>query len=217
MRKLATIVLFALAPLAWAEPPVAEGQTGANAPLDPSSQSPGLKVGEKAPDIGLTTSDGEKADLGAMYAEGPIVVTFYRGRWCPYCNSAMTGWEAVMPDLKAAGATFVAISPEKVEYAKDMKEKVLPSAMVLSDESGDVARAFRVAFTLPSDLQTTYKGYGVDLEKRNASGRWELPAPATFVIDREGVVRYAFADWDYKKRADPEEVLEAVRAASSGQ
>ncbi len=182
--------------------------------LDPETQTPGLAVGEPAPDAMVKTAEGDEMSLADLYADGPVIVTFYRGGWCPFCTKALAGWEERMDDVAAMGATFVAITPEKPEHAASTQGKHAPSMMIVSDASGEASRAYRVAFAMPEPLQERYKGYGVDLSAHNANGAWELPAPGTFVIDRDGVITYAWADWDYKKRADPDEVLEAARKAA---
>jgi len=177
---------------------------------------PGLAVGDKAPNAALTTVDGKTVHLASLYADGPVIVTFYRGGWCPFCNRALSEWQGMMDEVKGAGATFVAITPESPANAAGTIEKDHLSYVVLSDTDQSAARAYKVYFMVDDQTRAKYKGYGIDLEKSNASGTWELPAPGTFVIDRAGVVRYAFADWDYKKRADPDEVMAAVRALNGG-
>ena len=182
--------------------------------MDPETQSPGLAVGDRGPDAMVMTAEGEEMSLADLYQDGPVIVTFYRGGWCPFCTKALAGWEDRMDDVAALGVTFVAITPEKPEHAAATQGKHAPSMMIVSDAAGEASRAYRVAFAVTAPLQETYKGYGVDLCEHNANGTWELPAPGTFVIDRDGVITYAWADWDYKKRADPDEVLEAARIAA---
>lgn len=173
----------------------------------------GLKAGDRAPDgVTLLDADGLPVALADMYAQGPLVVTFYRGEWCPFCTRALSAWRDRMSELKDAGGTLIAISPEAPPFGKKTIEKTGASCTVLCDHEMQAARAFRVWFELDAATVEKYKGYGVDLARRNANGTPELPAPATFVIDRTGVVRYAFADWDYRERADPAVVIAAVRA-----
>lgn len=211
---------FALGGVHHGNAPVRAGAAATGAPasdlpplLDPSKDSPGLKVGDKAPDVALRSADGATVKLADLYAKGPVVVTFYRGGWCPFCNKALSQWAGRMDDLEAAGGTFVAISPETAEHAKKTIEKSKMDEMVLVDTQGEAMRRFRVGFELTPETQKKYKGYGFDLETWNAFGRWELPAPATFVVDRDGTITWVFADWDYKKRADPDEVIAAVKEA----
>jgi len=183
--------------------------------LDPKTEAPGLKVGEHAPDVMVTNTDGESVKLSSLYAEGPLVVTFYRGGWCPYCNTALMDWAGRFDDLNSAGGNFIAITPEKPEDAEETMEKANAGYRVFIDPDGDVGKAFRVQFELDQKTQKRYKGYGINLEQANLSGKWELPAPASFVIDSDGVIRYAHATWDYsaKARANPDEVIAAVRDA----
>ncbi len=173
---------------------------------------PGLSVGDRAPDATLKTVDGKAVHLAPMYADGPVIVTFYRGGWCPFCNRALAAWQSRMDEVENAGATFIAITPESPANAEKTADKGKLSYTVLSDANQEAARAFRVHFTVNDETRERYKGYGIDLAASNASGTWELPAPGTFVIDRKGIVRYAFADWDYHVRADPDEVLAAVKS-----
>ncbi len=214
MKRLLASSVLVLAGLVVIGSPSARGGDSTPGLMDPATQAPGLSVGEKAPSVTLRDAEGRDVDLGALYGAGPVVVTFYRGGWCPFCTKALNDWEGRIEELRAAGVTFVAISPETPEHASKTRAEHAPSVVVLSDVDGAAGKSFRVAFEMGEDLQKTYKGYGVDLTQRNANGRWELPAPATFVIDGEGVVRWAFADWDYKKRANPDEVIAAAREAA---
>lgn len=178
--------------------------------------APGLSVGDRAPDAALTTVDGKTVQLRSLYRDGPIVLTFYRGGWCPICNRALSNWRDKLDALKAAGGTFVALSPEKPDHLARTIEKGNLNYTVLSDPKHEAARRFRVHFAVDEETKTKYEKHGLDVGEANVSGTWELPAPATFVIDAEGVVRYAFADWDYRKRADPDEVINAVRELTRG-
>lgn len=172
----------------------------------------GLKVGDAAPaDAALIDIDGKPVKLKDLWKDGPVVITFYRGGWCPFCTRALSGWVKKLDDLKAAGGTFVAITPETPDEVKTTKEKSDLSATVLVDDKSEAGKGFKVHFELDDDTRAKYKGFGVDLEKRNQNKKWELDAPATFVIDSAGIVRYVFADWDYKKRADPDKVIAAVK------
>lgn len=183
--------------------------------LDPSKDKPGLAVGDAAPKLTLKDAAGKPVELGDLYAKGPVVVTFYRGGWCPFCTKALKDWNGKAAEFDKAGATLVFITAETPESAKDTGEKNAPGLRIVSDADGSAAKAFRVGFGMPPGDQEKYKGYGVDLSKRNASGKWELPAPGTFVVDKAGKVTFASADWDYKKRVDPSEVMEAVKKAAS--
>lgn len=181
------------------------------APLDPEKDAPGLKVGDTAPECTALTPLGAVVPLSNVYSSGPIVLVFYRGGWCPFCSKHLAEWSTLQGELGMAGAGLVFVSPESFDGAKKTVEVHAKDCTILCDADGSMSRAFRVAFEMPPDLREKYKGFGVDLEKWNASRKWELPAPATFVIDQKGVIRWAFADWDYKKRADPKEVVAFVK------
>lgn len=177
-----------------------------------ATAEPGLAVGERVGEATLLTSGGAPVALSSLYAQRPVVVTFYRGGWCPYCNRALTEWETKRAELAALGVDFVAITPERPEETVSTAAKDHATFTILSDANLEAASAFRVRFSLDEQTQRRYKGYGVDLSTHNASGLWDLPAPGTFLIDTGGVVRYAWADWDYTKRAEPDEVIAAARA-----
>lgn len=208
-------VLSALAVTLAMTSPIALGLAEAE-PADQSSNSSiGLPVGATVTgEATLTTIDGDEVALSSLWAEGPVVITFYRGGWCPFCNKALTEWQGKLDELGAAGATLVALTPEKPENAGETSEKNGLGFTVLSDEQFQAADAFHVRFTIAPDIKTKYEGYGLDLAQSNASGTWELPHPGTFVIDTDGVVRYAWVQEDYRVRADPDEVIAAVRAVT---
>jgi peroxiredoxin len=182
----------------------------AESPAAPAA--PGLPVGTRAPDVTVTGVDGTPATLASLYRDGPVVLTFYRGGWCPFCNRALAAWHDKMEALEAAGGTFIAITPEKPVLASETREKANGEYAVFSDGAFEAAKAFKVHFVVDDETRAKYEQFGLKVAEANVSGTWELPAPATFVIDRDGVIRWAFADWDYRKRADPDEVIAAVRA-----
>ncbi|MGD9689377.1 MAG: peroxiredoxin-like family protein [Phycisphaerales bacterium] len=206
----AALFLTAPAPAQEEKPSLPSSPAPQSAPERPAK--PGLAVGDKVPDSILLNEQGKEVKLSSLWKEGPVVITFYRGGWCPYCNLALAAWHDKTPELKAAGASLVAISPETPEHLHKTRGKAKSDYVALCDAKGDAARGMKVIFRLDAETQQKYRGFGVDLHKRNQSGEWDLPAPATFIVDREGVVRWVFAEWDYKKRAEPAEVIAAVKA-----
>jgi peroxiredoxin len=169
-----------------------------------------LKVGDKAPDFELPNASGKQVKLSALLEHGPVVVTWYRGAWCPYCNIALRGFQKVLPEIKAEGASLVAISPQTPDNSAATVEKDGLGFEVLSDKGSKAAHAFGVAYKLPQVLVEQFKGR-LDLNKYNGDSSNELPLGATYVIDRQGVIRYAFVDGDYRKRAEPSAVVSALR------
>lgn len=189
------------------------GDAPASKPAAQTPAAPGLKVGDKAPAATLLTVDGEPVTLASLYATGPVIVTFYRGGWCPYCSKALDEWNQHAEAMKAAAIQAVFVTLEKPERVKSMQGEHGEDLTVLCDPKGETARAFNVLFTMPDDTQAKYRSYKIDLSQINASGTWDLPHPGTFVIDKAGTVRYAFCDTDYKKRAKPDEAIAAAKAA----
>ncbi len=169
-----------------------------------------LKVGDKAPNFELSNASGKPVKLSALLEKGPVVVTWYRGAWCPYCNIALKGFQKVLPEIKAEGASLVAISPQTPDNSAATVEKDALGFEVLSDKGNKTAHAFGVAYKVPAVIVDQMKGR-LDLSKFNGDSSNELPLGATYVIDKEGVIRYAFVDADYRKRAEPSAVVAALK------
>jgi peroxiredoxin len=167
-----------------------------------------LKVGDRAPDFELPNATGKKVKLSQLTAQGPVVVTWYRGGWCPYCNIALRGFQKRLPEIRAEGATMVAISPETPDNSLTTAEKGHLEFEVLSDRGNKVAQAYGVAYKVPPVIAEQSKAR---LAKYNGDNSATLPLGVTYVIDRAGIIRYAFIESDYRKRAEPSDVLAALR------
>lgn len=174
---------------------------------DEATDELGISVGSTVPDLVLTDASGSEVSLASLHADGPVVVTFYRGGWCPYCNTQLADLQARLPEFTEAGARIVAVSPEKPDETAKTAEKNQTSFMVLSDASLEAARSFGVLFELEEQVQEAYKGYNVFLDQHNASGSWALPHPGTFVLDTNGVVLWKWVETDYSQRADADEII----------
>ena len=175
-----------------------------------------LKVGDRAPAIVLGNAKGETIDVGAFLKKGPVIVTFYRGGWCPYCNLELRAFQQVLPDIKAAGASLVAVSPEKPDDTLSTAEKNALTFEVLSDVGQKVGRAFGLVYEFSDELKSAYKGFGLDIPAKNgAAEEWALPISATYVIDRGGRIIYAYTDADYRDRADPSDILELLKETTA--
>jgi peroxiredoxin len=167
-----------------------------------------LKVGDRAPAIVLANAKGTTIDVGTLLKKGPVIVAFYRGGWCPYCNLELRAYQEVLPQIVAAGASLVAISPEKPDDTVSTAEKNALTFEVLSDLGQKVGRAFGLVYQFTEELKSAYRGFNLDIPVRNGTpGEWALPVSATYVIDRNGLIVYAYTDVDYRDRADPREVL----------
>jgi peroxiredoxin len=170
-----------------------------------------LKAGDHAPAIVLKNATGETVDVGALLKKGPAIVTFYRGGWCPYCNLQLSAFQQILPDIEAAGASLVAISPEKPDDTLSTAEKNALAFEVLSDVGQKVGRAFGLVYQFNDELKSAYQGFGLDISAKNAADEWALPLSATYVIDRDGMIIYAYTDADYRDRADPMDVLAILK------
>jgi peroxiredoxin len=178
-----------------------------------SGVAPGLAVGDKAPDFTLTDAVGKQVRLADLLAEGPVVVTFYRGEWCPYCNLQLRALQDALPEITATGATLVAISPQAPDHALTMTEKHDLAYPVLSDVDQSVSEAYKVRFDVTGELEDLQVNvFQNDPALQNADGRRSLPVPATFVIDRQGIVRFAAVDADWRVRVEPADVIAALKA-----
>lgn len=178
---------------------------------------PGLAVGERAADFTLPNAFGEPVHLADALATGPVVLVFYRGAWCPYCNLQLRGLQQSLPAIEQAGARLIAVTPQRPDKSRGQVEADGYGFEILSDLDDQVMKAYRLFFEVPAELSDLYKGrLSLDLAEYNGAGRYVLPVPAVFVIDRDGIVRAAFADVDYRWRPEPADILAAVRALKGG-
>jgi peroxiredoxin len=169
-----------------------------------------LKPGDSAPDFTLPDATGQPVSLAARLRAGPVVLKFYRGGWCPYCNLELRAWQRALPELRAQGAQLVAISPESPDNSLSTQEKNALTFTVLTDAGSAIARAYRLAFRLSPELQALYQSRGRDLEEWNG-GDWTLPVPGTFVIGRDRRIALAYVDADYRSRLEPSTAIDALR------
>lgn len=169
-----------------------------------------LAAGDAMPDFELPDARGRTVRSADLLAGGPLIVTFYRGGWCPYCNLELRTYQAKIGRIRQAGAAVVAISPELPDRGLDTAAKNGLDFDVLSDPGNGVARRFGLVFRLSDELVEIYRRNGNDLERHNGDGSWELPVPGTFLVDRTGRIALADVDPDYSRRLDPAEVLEAL-------
>jgi peroxiredoxin len=166
------------------------------------------QVGDKAPDFTLKNPSGHEVSLSEALKNGPVVLTWYRGGWCPYCNIALAAYQAKLPEMRAEGATFMALTPELPDKSLTTAEKHKLDFDVLSDLNHEVAKNYGLVFKLTPEVEKLYKGK-FDLTKFNGekAGDQDLPLAATYIIDQAGVIRWAFVKADYRQRAEPADVL----------
>ena len=169
-----------------------------------------LKTGDKVPAFSLPNQNNEVKSL----PESLVVLSFYRGGWCPYCNFELGALQKLVPEFEAAGARLIAITPENPDHSMSTKEKNELTFEILSDEGNKVAKQFGLVFTLPTEIQSIYNTFGIDVNKHNGDDTFELPIPATYVINSAGEIVYHFVNSDYTQRSEPSDVLAAVKALS---
>jgi peroxiredoxin len=172
-----------------------------------------LKSGDLAPDFTLPDATGKPVSLSERLKAGPVVLKFYRGGWCPYCNLELRAYQKALPELAAVGAQLIAISPESPDHSLSTKEKNALAFSIVTDAAGKVAGDYRLAFQLSPELKAIYTSRGRDLAEWNG-GDWTLPVPGTFVIGTDGRVALAHVDADYRSRLEPQTAVAAARKAA---
>ncbi|HIH2747085.1 AhpC/TSA family protein [Burkholderia aenigmatica] len=174
-----------------------------------------IKAGDRAPSFTLEDQDGNEVSSAELLRRGPLVITFYRGVWCPYCNIELQAINDVLPRIEGYGASVVAISPQTaVNSRKSVRVNKL-GFPVLNDTSGEVGAAFGLRFALPDYLVNLYKALKNDLPAFNADPSWSLPMPARYVIGQDGIVLYSEVNPDYTHRPDPADMFPALERANA--
>jgi peroxiredoxin len=169
--------------------------------------SKALGVGAKAPAFELTDHNGKLVSSSTLLDKGRLVICFIRGRWCPFCVGQMEAMNSIAAQLNAAGASLVAISPQTEKQAYFMHDQHKLRFSLLVDAHNDVARAFGLVYRVPEEQHAIYRRTFVNLPFVNGDDSWELPIPATYVIDRDGAILFASANEDYTERPEPLEIL----------
>jgi peroxiredoxin len=196
-------------------PAVIETMHRATAELIASGQAAqARKAGDQAPGFTLNDPDGRPVSSAELLAQGPLVVSFYRGVWCPYCNMELQALQAALPTFTELGARLVAISPQTAVNSRKSQRQNALGFPILSDPHNDVAAAFGLRYALPDDLVALYKSLKNDLAVANGEASWTLPMPARYVIAPDGTILYAEVNPDYTRRPDPEDMLPALRQAA---
>jgi len=172
----------------------------------------GLQEGQKAKDFTLNNSLGQAVNLYDELSQGPVVLTFYRGGWCPFCNMQLRSYQKVLPQIEAIGGRLIAVSPQSPDNTLTQQEKEELQFQVLSDTNGLTAAAYNILYDVPDYIQDIFLNkFNLDLAEYNATNRWILPVTSTFMIDESGIVRSAYVEPDFMKRPDPEDILEQLR------
>ncbi|WP_044339399.1 peroxiredoxin-like family protein [Rossellomorea aquimaris] len=178
-----------------------------------SGVATGLKEGDIAPDFTLVNAAGERVTLSEELKNGRVILNFYRGGWCPYCNLELRAYENILDEIKDAGALLIAISPQMPDQSLSTKEKNNLSFQVLSDPKQEVLSDYNLLFELPDHLIHTYKNdFNIDLGTyNNTENPWRLPVSGTFIINQDRTILLADANPDYMFRMDPETVIQKLK------
>lgn len=166
-----------------------------------------IKAGERAPDFTLTDPEGNDVALKDLLAQGPVVLTFYRGVWCPYCNIELQALEEVADEIKARGATLVAISMQGAADSRKSQRDNNLSFPILTDKAGQVSKKFGLRWTLQPYVMEFFQAFGVELPTIHGDGEWNLPMPARYVIAPDGTIAYAEVNPDYTRRPEPADLF----------
>ncbi len=170
-----------------------------------------INKGNIFPSFDLPNANNESRSLNDFLSHGPLVVSFYRGAWCPYCNLEINALQKHLPDIAAAGGQLVAISPQVPDKSSDQITNSQLTFEVLSDIGNKLAKNCGLVFTLPESLRPIYDAWQIDIPGHNGNDSFELPIPATFIVDTDGMIRYAFADMDYTHRLEPNIIIEQLK------
>ncbi len=168
----------------------------------------GLKVGDTAPEFTAKDQEAKTVNLKEALRNGPVVILFYRGQWCPFCNKQLSYFSDSLSMLTNKGATILAITPETVENVKKTIEKTKATFPVIADVGLAIMKSYKVNFAVDEKTVTKYKGYGIEFDKANGSNGASLPVPATYIIGIDGKIKYVFFNTDYRKRASVKDILD---------
>ena len=182
--------------------------------IDSGIADKALSVGDQAPDFVLQDPHGNDVALKELLATGPVVLTFYRGVWCPYCNIELQALEAVAEDIRAKGATLVAISMQGAADSRKSERDNNLSFPILTDKSGELAEQFGIRWTLQDYVIEFHKAFNVILPTIHGDGEWNLPMPARYVLDTDGNIVYAEVNPDYTQRPEPNDLLTVLDTLS---
>jgi len=170
-----------------------------------------LIVGESIPQFSLPNANGERISIADYVENGPVVLSFYRGGWCPFCNLEFKALSDALPEINGLGASLIGISPETPDVAQETVSKHNIHFEVLSDVGNEVIRKFGLLTEVYEEMRPLYLEWGLDIPAANGDDKWEIPIPATYVIDTKGVIRAAYVNKDYTQRMEPSDIIAALK------
>jgi len=178
--------------------------------LAAETASRALKVGDACPDVSLPSAEGRFVRIRDLLARGPLVISFYRGQWCPFCSAELEALNNAEPRIRSAGATLIAITPESGGVALKVKRERGFGFDILCDLDNGAALTFGLVFRLPAELESLFRSASLDLAKVYDNESWFLPMPATYVVRRDGVIAHAYVNPDFRFRLDPLEIERVI-------
>jgi peroxiredoxin len=170
-----------------------------------------LNEGDEIPQINLPNAVGKTINVNSMLKDGPVVISFYRGAWCPYCNLELNALQHALPEIKSLDARLIAISPNTTDNSISSIEKHGLEFEVLTDAGNNIAKEFRLVFNLAEELRPIYQQFNFDIPKYNDDESWDIPIPATYIVNTDGKIAHAFVNADYTKRMEPTEIISKLK------
>jgi len=205
IASIATIPVLGYAPLSNATPDSTEPTKKVVKMVKP------LQVGEKMIGFEIENAAGGTLSLDELLEDGPVVLAFYRGSWCPYCRGELSSIQSRVDKINQAGGTILAISPESPEKSADLRKEHDRGFNFGTDHDNTLSKQLALSFKLDAQTIKKYRQYGIDVPESNGTKKWELPIPATYVIDTDHTIKYAFVEPNYTKRADFDEVIKVLK------
>lgn len=183
--------------------------------IDSGQADRALKAGDQVPDFTLTDSDRNDVSLSKLLSTGPVVLSFYRGVWCPYCNIELKALEEVANGIREAGASLIAVSMQGASDSRKSQKDNNLSFPILTDKAGELAEKFGIRWALQDYVIPVHSGFGVELPKIHNDDQWNLPMPARYVIDTDGTIAYSEVNPDYTRRPEPTDLLPVLAKLSN--
>lgn len=174
-----------------------------------------LSEGDKAEDFTLPNAKGEATQLSKLLEQGPLVLNFYRGGWCPFCNLEFKSLHDILPQIKELGANLVGVSPELPDNSLDTIEKHQLQFEVLTDVGNNIARQYGIIMDVPEFMRPVYLEWGIDLPTTNGDDTWELPIPATYIIGSDGNIISSYINKNYTERMEPSDIIKTLETLKS--
>jgi len=176
-----------------------------------------LNEGDEIPQINLPNAVGKTINVNSMLKDGPVVISFYRGAWCPYCNLELNALQQALPGIKSLGAQLIAISPNTPDNSISSIEKHGLEFEVLTDTGNKIAKEFRLVFNLAEELRPIYQQFNFDIPKYNGNESWDIPIPATYIVNTDGKIVCSFVNADYTQRMEPTEIINKLKELTAQQ